>query len=187
MSEAEAAASYWSARRLGAFSHERPWSSVLADRIADFHPGAVFEFGCNVGRHMRAIAERLPGTSVSGVDIHLPAVQEARRKGLDVMLGDEYTLPLIPRRFFDVAYTVSVIDHLPDPRLALQELDRIATVLVLVEPWIGHEAKLEDTGTSPWTYSWDYGSRIPWRAWAVHDFPLHGAGAGPYYRMHVGT
>lgn len=185
MSEAEAAASYWSARRLGAFSRERPWSSVLADRIAAYHPQRVFEFGCNVGRHLRAVREALPEAIVTGMDIHLPAVQEARRQGHAVLLGDELSLSMMEG--IDVAFTVSVIDHLPSPAQALHELDRMAKVLILVEPWLGHEAKLQDTGTSPWTYSWDYAKRLPRREWSIEPFPLHDRGAGPHYRMHIGT
>lgn len=185
MSEREAAASYWANRKLGAFSHERPWSHTLAERIATFEPRSVFEFGCNVGRHMRAVREQLPEAIVTGMDIHLPAVQEARRQGQLVLLGDELSLSLMGG--VDVAFTVSVIDHLPSPSQALYELDRVAKVLVLVEPWLGREAKLQDTGTSPWTYSWDYTTRLPRREWTREDFPLHDRGAGPHYRLHIGT
>lgn len=185
MSEREAAAAYWSNRKLGAFSADRPWSHTLAQRIASYQPRRVFEFGCNVGRHMRAVRALLPEAIVTGMDIHLPAVQEARRQGLPVLLGDELSLSLIGE--VDVAFTVSVIDHLPSPAQALYELDRMAKVLILVEPWLGHETKLADTGTSPWTYSWDYTKRLPRRTWQIEDFPLHDRGAGPHYRLHTGT
>lgn len=187
MSEREDAASYWANRKLGAFSKPRPWSKTLAQRIASYQPASVFEFGCNVGRHLQAVREQLPEARIVGMDIHLPAVQAARHHGLAVMLGDELSLSLIPDRGVDVAFTVSVIDHLPSPAQALYELDRLATLLVLVEPWLGHEAKLADTGTSPWTYSWDYARRLPHRTWQVEPFPLHDKGAGPHYQLHIGS
>ena len=193
MSEAEAAASYWSQRKLGAFSRERPWSQALAVQVAMQLPGrrgagcAILEFGCNVGRHMHAMRQQLPEAAVTGIDIHLPAVQEARRTGLYVLLGDEFTLGLLPPDTYDVAYTVSVLDHLPDPQQALERLDRIARVLMFVEPWLGSEQQLQDRGTSPWTYSWDYEARLPRRQWKRQPFPLHQTGAGPHYQLHTGT
>lgn len=190
MSESVAAASYWANRKLGAFSSPRPWSARLASVIAEHSEPAdaadVLEFGCNVGRHLQAIAQLMPRAQLTGIDLHLPAVQQARADGLHVLLGDEMTLELFGPSAFDVAFTVSVIDHLPKPQPALDALDRAAEVLILLEPWLGHEAKLTDTGTSPWTYSWDYAARLSHRQWQVTEFPLHDHGAGPHYRLHIG-
>lgn len=185
MSEREAAAAYWSARKLGAFSRERPWSARLAAYIAELQPNTVLEFGCNVGRHMRAVQAAMPNADVYGIDITLPAVQQARRDGLHVWLGDEHTLALLGQ--VDVAYTVSVIDHLPEPQLALEELDRVAEHLVLVEPWLGDERKVDDIRHSPWTYSWDYQRLLPGRTWLTEPFPLHDKGVGPHYQLHHGV
>ena len=67
---------------------------------------------------------------------------------------------------FDVAFTVSVLDHLPHPEVALKELARISRIAVyLLEPWLGDEGKVvrnynralsRDIETTPYSYSWDY-------------------------------
>ncbi len=192
MGEREQAADYWANRKLGAFSRPRPWSALLAsaiDGLAVEEPRTIFEFGCNVGRHMAVMRERFPEATVTGMDIHLPAVHEARAHGLPVLLGDELSLSLYGDRVFDVAYTVSVIDHLPSPMQALVELDRIAQVLMLVEPWLGHDGRVDQVQggkANPYLYSWDYEKRLPARTWRMLPFPLHDSGAGPHYRLHIG-
>lgn len=188
MNEAEEAARYWAGRKLGAFTHEREWSEKIARAVLSYEPQNVLEFGCNVGRHMEAIQRSARDVSVLGIDISLPAVEEARRRGRTVLLGDAITLAILPADY-DVAYTVSVLDHIPDPQDALVQLDRIARVLILVEPWLGYEGRVARVGAAkanPFLYSWDYPKRLPDRRWSVNPFPLHGDGAGPFYQMHVG-
>ena len=192
MAEREAAGTYWANRRVGAFSRARDWSVKLAERIAAMQPSSVLEFGCNVGRHLDQLKARLPIESrVVGIDISLPAVYVAREKGHAALLGDEMTLSLFEPDAFDVAYTVSVIDHLPSPMQALVELDRVARTLVLVEPWLGFEGKVETTSdgkrANPFLYSWDYAKRLPERTWTDEPFRIADVGAGPDYRLHIGT
>jgi SAM-dependent methyltransferase len=188
MAELESAGAYWAGRSVGAFSREREWSARLAERIVALQPTDVLEFGCNVGRHLEQLARR--GIGATGIDINLDAVYVARAKGLDVLLGDERTLSLFDPESFDVAYTVSVIDHIPEPQTALDELDRIARTLVLVEPWLGFEGKVETTSdgkrANPFLYSWDYAERLPEREWTTEPFPIAPVGAGPDYRLHIG-
>lgn len=189
MSEREDAASYWAGRKLGAFSRPRPWSEALAAVAKAYEPARVFEFGCNVGRHLRAMREAIPEVQVAGMDIHLPAVHVARSEGLPVLLGDELSLSLFEESAFDVAYTVSVLDHLPSPAQALYELDRIAEVVIFAEPWMGYEGKVSQVDGKPanrFLYSWDYAKRLPRRSWRTEPFPLHDHGAGPHYRLHIG-
>jgi len=189
MSEARAAQAYWAGRKVGAFSRRRTWSAALAERILAFEPRSVFEFGCNVGRHLIEIRERNPDIVLRGIDINAAAVREGRKSGLHLAVGDERAMVVIGPDAFDVAFTSSVIDHVPDPTRALRELARIAPVLVLLEPWLGYEGKVTTVSpgvkANPFLYSWDYAKRLP--GWDVtsEPFPLRPEGAGPFYRLHI--
>ena len=188
-SEARAARAYWAGRKVGAFSRRRGWSGQLADRIVAFAPHKVFEFGCNVGRHLVEIRERDPSIILRGADINVAAVREGCRNGLDLAVGDETYMARFADDEFDVAFTSSVLDHIPDPILALREMARIAPMLVLLEPWMGYEGKVEwvseGVRANPYLYSWDYAARLPDHDVTSEPLPLRPEGAGPYYRLHV--
>lgn len=189
MSEQQAAAAYWAGRKVGAFSRRRAWSAALADRIVAMHPRSVLEFGCNVGRHLVEIRERDPGIALRGVDINAAAIREGKRAGLHLSVGDEHSLAKFADDEFDIAFTSSVIDHIPDPGLALAELARLAPTLVLLEPWLGYEGRVEwvskGVKANPFLYSWDYAQRLPAYEVTSEPFPLRPEGAGPYYRLHL--
>lgn len=189
MNEAQAAQAYWAGRTVGAFSRKRDWSAQLADRIVAMEPKRVIEFGCNVGRHLVAIRERDPRIDLRGVDINAAAIRTGRKSRLRLAVGDETYLVRFPDDSFDVAYTASVIDHVPDPTVALREMARIAPVLVLLEPWLGYEGKVEwvqpGVKANPFLYSWDYAARLPDHDVESEPMPLRAAGAGPYYRLHI--
>ena len=187
--EAEAALAYWARRKLGSFSLPREWSGRLADRIVALGPRRVFEFVCNVGRHLVAIRERDPSIVLRGADINVAAIRAGRRSGLDLAVGDETYMARFADDEFDVAFTSSVIDHIPDPTLALREMARIAPVFVLLEPWLGYEGKVgwvsKGVRATPFLYSWDYAARLPDHDVTSEPLPLRPEGVGPYYRLHV--
>ena len=191
MTEQAAAAAYWAGREVGPFSRRRTWSAALAERIVALHPSSVFEFGCNVGRHLVEIHERDSRVRLRGVDINPRAVRVARKAGLPISVGDETSLYEFADDEFSVAYTSSVIDHIPDPTLALVELARIAPIIVLLEPYLGYEGKVDwvaqGVRANPFLYSWDYAQRLPGHDVVSEPFPIRPEGAGPFYRLHIAT
>lgn len=196
MGEAEDAKRYWAGRGVGAFSRPRPWQAGIVDAVLFEDPASVLEFGCNVGRHLAAIRERAPEVGLLGLDVNEAAVRAGvAEHALELYVGDEDALRTIEADTFDVALTVSVLDHVPNPEPALRELDRIARVLVLVEPWVGYEGPVRSlpsgSKANPFLYSWDYVARLAHRSWDVRPYPLGdgsrpGSTAGPWYRLHVG-
>ena len=168
-SEADDAKAYWSS--LDAASHatytkRQEWSEALAKELARHSPKSVFEFGCNAGKNLLAMRDRMPNTLLAGVDVNRAAVAVAKGFGLNVQVSDESSLKELADGAFDVAFTVSVLDHLPHPEVALKELARISRIAVyLLEPWLGDEGKVvrnynralsRDIETTPYSYSWDY-------------------------------
>jgi ubiquinone/menaquinone biosynthesis C-methylase UbiE len=75
----------------------------------------VFEFGCGNGKNLMLLKELKDGIIVGGMDISPSAIHRAKVRGLEnsVMVGDETKLQFIPKYYYDTAFTVSVLDHLP--------------------------------------------------------------------------
>lgn len=122
----------------------------LYDYIAALGVESVFEFGCNMGRHLIELRRR--GCTVSGVDINQRAIDEARTvHGLDVRYGDESALADIGDGAFDLTLTNSVLCHMPDVGETIAHLTRIAR----------HHALFVETRSRTDAE----------RFWWVHDYP----------------
>ncbi len=146
---------------------EAHWAGYIAEQIIRLDPASVLEFGCNRGRNLVEIGRLNGDIRLAGVDVNPDAVDWGRhRHGLDLRVGDESLLSTMEDQAFDVTFTLSVLDHLPDPRPALKELIRLARKgIVLLEPWLGQEGKLVRAvdqksekleNAEPYEYSWDY-------------------------------
>lgn len=164
-SEGMLAAKYWSEVDTSYYQQVRPWTLELAKIIEKSQPKSVFEFGCNAGKNLKFISENIENTSVFGVDINLEAVLYARNQGVNVALGDQFLLNMLPDDYFDISFTVSVLDHLADPLDTIKNLIRLSKVgVVFCEPWLGEEGKIAKNmsldgsfiDTTPFSYSWNY-------------------------------
>ena len=86
---------------------------------------SVFEFGCNVGRHL--VELRKQGCQVDGLDVNPRAVEGAKLlHNLDVRLGDELQLADLKDGSFDLVLTNSVLSHMPTIGDTVNHLLRIA-------------------------------------------------------------
>jgi 2-polyprenyl-3-methyl-5-hydroxy-6-metoxy-1,4-benzoquinol methylase len=131
--------------------HDRPWQRVLALGLC-LYPGgtAGADFSVmylhatlrgrllDVGSGSGALLDRMRalGWEVEGVDVDASAVENARRKGLNVHLGDLEGCKF-PDGSFDVVTLSHVIEHVEDPQRLLRECHRILKPsgrLVLVTP-----------------------------------------------------
>ena len=143
------------------------WAKYIAEQVILLEPASVFEFGCNRGRNLVEIRKLDADIQLAGVDVNPDAVAWGRNHhALDLQVGDENFLSGMEDQTFDVTFTLSVLDHLPDPRPVLKELIRVARKgVILLEPWLGQEGKVLQavnwaSGTpedaEPYEYSWDY-------------------------------
>ena len=172
------------------------WSTDLAAKITTLNPTKAFEFGCNSGKNLLEI-KRIGDSNVEclGVDIDTESTRDAIKSGLNSAVASEGMLSVFPNNTFDVAFTVSVLDHLPEPVSALIELERISKVLILLEPWMGTEGKVlknynEDQkkviDTTPYSYSWNYAKLFlecfPGRSFTVEPMPFS-SNLGRHYNL----
>jgi len=123
------------------------WPSVRAykdrtlDLLRDVVPLPVVDVGCGVGNDARAIG-------AIGVDPSFTMLTEARRRGGAYARGDVLALPIAARSMGGVR-TDRVLQHVPDPSDALDEIARVLLVggiAVLAEP---DQGTLRIDGTDP--------------------------------------
>jgi len=176
---------------------ETHWSKFMADQIIRLKPQSVLEFGCNVGRNLLALRDSAPGLRLQGIDINPEAVEFGRtERGLNLAQGDETFFTEQPADAFDVIFTVSVLDHLPNPLPVLREMMRVARLgVLLLEPNLGAEGKVlqcfnsqtqDSPEATPYSYSWDYprlceGLNV---TFSKQHYPLSGTKLGPYYWLY---
>ena len=174
-----------------------PYALLMADTVASFAPSSVLEFGCGSGRNLAVLRDLTPARLV-GVDLNPIAVEWGRENfGLDLRVGDETWLPAQGLDVFDIIYTVSVIDHIPEPQKAVRALIATAADLVVVceimHSEMGRLARMEDadgrlTDGYPFSYFHDYPALFAAAgAWLVADIasPVGTTGVLPYYRLQV--
>lgn len=103
----------------GGFTPER--TQLLVEWVGSGR--RVLDLGCYDGRDSKAIADA--GNTVTGVEIHPRATDEARRRGIDVqsfdIATDEWPLP---EEGYDVVIAGEIIEHLVDPDSFLQNVRR---------------------------------------------------------------
>jgi hypothetical protein len=59
---------------------DQPHRHLLVERVARFEPlSSVLELGCHAGPNLRLLADRFPDARITGTDVNLAAVEEARR------------------------------------------------------------------------------------------------------------
>lgn len=209
--EAVEAKAYWSKPDTQALHYRQRshYAVALAELALAGGCRSIFEFGCAAGRNLAVIRDYLrthgeADAEVAGIDIN-PASVEAGREtyGLTITLGDERRLSDLPDASVDLAFTVSVLDHLPEPEPSLRHLLRISRGLVaFLEPaaavaaegiagridGIANAWSGEEDEAAPFTYLHDYGALLeslgaaPALAMAL---PTHRNRSGPLYRLVV--
>jgi SAM-dependent methyltransferase len=101
----------------------RAW--IWLDGDVAFHErrgqGRLLDIGCNEGRGLRIYARN--GFQVEGLELNETAAKVARNAGFEVhtCLVEEFS----PVNGYDVAILANVLEHSPDPRKMLRDVQRI--------------------------------------------------------------
>jgi len=86
----------------------------------------LVEFGCGEGVSSDALRAALPEATVVGFDIHAPSVRIAVQycAGATFVVGDATHAP-IRSNSADLVVMLEVLEHLPEPSIALREAARV--------------------------------------------------------------
>jgi SAM-dependent methyltransferase len=109
------------------------WSRRLAEPFLDFagcgNGERVLDLGCGTGHLAFALAARMTGGEVVGVDLSPVYVDHARLRGTDARvsfhLGDAGALQW-PDRTFDRVLSLLMLHFVPDAARAIAEMSRVA-------------------------------------------------------------
>lgn len=103
------------------------WSNRYYARLAQKHgppSGRVLELGCGLGHLLSWLVDRY---QVFGTDVNHSALSEASQnvpQGSFVLLPAE-NLHSFPDNIFQIVIAKHVLEHLPDPDLAISEISRV--------------------------------------------------------------
>jgi ubiquinone/menaquinone biosynthesis C-methylase UbiE len=97
-----------------------------------YPPGSrVLEAGCGIGAQTVTLAERSPGARICSIDLSASSLAQAEARVRAAGIGnvsfrraDIYSLPFADGSF-DHVFVCFVLEHLPDPALALSRLGRV--------------------------------------------------------------
>ena len=122
--------------------------------VAPLAPQDVLDAGCGEGFGLTRLAPVLPGR-ITGFDLSEQAVERARRAhpAGSFSIEDITALPYEDGAF-DLVICMEVLEHLPEPTLALRELKRVSrghlVLSVPHEPWF----QLGNLVRGQWTSTW---------------------------------
>lgn len=106
-----------------------PLAENMMDVMVQAGVKSAFEMGAGTGKHLKWLSEN--GIQVMGIDISLLNCFKAQANLIPVSYGDETNLKFFTS--FDVAFTVSVLDHIEDISDIVIELKRMAPTVWLIE------------------------------------------------------
>lgn len=92
-------------------------------KALELQPGQrLLDFGCSDGYFTSRLAQACPGLEAYGVDL----VSHAHWRKLPsiTFVAGDFPIPF-PDGYFDAVFSSQVLEHLPDPALAISELSRV--------------------------------------------------------------
>jgi SAM-dependent methyltransferase len=160
----------------GRLRHQaRFFARLVHDRLPFAGCKRLLEVGCGVGAQSAILLESFPELHLTGVDVNPSQIEAARRAFTDdaaLSARSEFVaMDALALGFdagaFDGAFLCWILEHLPDPRRALEELRR---VLVTGAPVVCTEVVIGTLWLEP------HGSDIAsfWRAYGEHQIALGG-------------
>ena len=194
MTEADRAKAYWATRDPGTTSMtggvRRCMLIFQAIQMIrrNIRIKSVFEFGCRAGRNLAYVKKNTENLSFAGMDVNANAIEKGKRCfNLDLFVGDESSLEKFSDDVFDVSFTVSVLDHLPDPKHAFCQLLRITRErVILLEPHFQTDGKEQEKPVSQFSYLWNYSALVEESgAVLLRNEPgvFYQRGYGKYFRL----
>ncbi len=197
---AQHAKAFWRHKR-GACEHAH-----IIDAAMPLHASSVLEFGANWGGNLQYLLQCRPallhavGIDINPVVTELQAIIGSRYQGF---IGDERLLAVWDAHF-NVAFTVSVFDHMADPaavETAIENLIRLAPLVLLFEPWVAgvHQdvshrprSAIADDLPNPHKcfkdhcYLWNYDAMLNRMdvLWSKQAMPQHAFSLGPFYHLY---
>lgn len=101
--------------------------------IKPLRPISILDVGCGEGFTLKKLQEKKIGKKNEGIDYSTDAIKIGKKlyPGLTLSRGDIYNLKYADNSF-DVIICTEVLEHLDDPKKAIQEMKRVASKHLIV-------------------------------------------------------
>lgn len=111
------------------------FQAALGELIEQARPTSILDVGCGEGVLTQRWAQRLPAGRVVGLDLDDPRLaaewSARRRENLQFITGEAAELPFAAGEF-DLVAAIETLEHVGEPRRALEEMARVAARHLLV-------------------------------------------------------
>jgi len=166
--EREGAEAFWAAYPLKEFyftgeESVRRSRWLAQEVLSRYEFASVLEPGCNCGRNLHYLLKHYPAIEAAGFDINEQAIAFAREHvpGATFEVRSVHDTAGIPDNRYDIIFTMSLLDHVPEVEQVCREFLRIARqAVILIEVDTGAEGKcveeLKQTGVDNYCYSRNY-------------------------------
>jgi ubiquinone/menaquinone biosynthesis C-methylase UbiE len=126
------------------YTTNAPYSSKVANqRMTDAtvecigpHVKTILDLGCGDGAYTASLKKLFPQIRFVGVDAAAKAIAGAQAKypDVDFKVANALDYSTFPQERFDLAIARGVLHHVPDAKVALQNLMRCADEVLIIEP-----------------------------------------------------
>ena len=149
------------------------------------YPDSIIELGCGNGGNLDKFSLSCKRI---GIDPEPGNIKSALHRNIDCEFieGEHNILQNYQCNEFDVAFTVSVLDHIEDFTVALSKMLIIAKEVILLEPLIkGVERLAFKNETHIWNVTWyhNYESYLKNYNYTIEPCPLYKEKSGPLYHL----
>ena len=111
---------------------QREWHREKLENVIsklNFEGKKILDLACGSGGITRYLKKTVPSANIYAVDFNVNAISYAKKKdraikGLKYFVGDAQKIPF-RSNFFDVVIGLDMLDHLPDYRTSLSEINRV--------------------------------------------------------------
>jgi len=111
--------------RLYSKRYQQWWTSKMLSFISPENmKGRILDNGCGIGNHFEEIDNGDRALDVCGLDIAENMIRKAAIRIPKTVLGDSQYLPFKESQF-DVVFSRSLLHHLPQPSLSIEDIDRV--------------------------------------------------------------
>ena len=108
------------------------FKAKLVDLAVSARPGSVLDVGCGQGEVSGWLQERLPSALFIGTDVEPLFLQEGARERIGRVVANALPDLCFRPRSFDLVVLSEVLEHLEDPRAAIDALCRVPRRALLV-------------------------------------------------------
>lgn len=121
--------------------HARKLYPYMLEEIRSTYAPVLLDLGCGSGELMKLVLDEDPQRHITGLDISeemLRIAQEKLHDRITLVKGNAQQLPFVDATF-DMVYCNDSFHHYPDPKLAVQELQRVLKPqgrVIIGESWM---------------------------------------------------